>query len=231
MKYLLIFVLFCAAFFGFMIKVDVKEKNDRLPFNKETEDQLVFTKYLGNYQELGWIEEPSEICRSLKFLEGVYDGQYLAYLEFFLPKKPSARLQFNEFVDLYNKLKTLQSMSLFTNEEFKDVVFYSLILGRLSATEEFKNRCWIYDIQRLSEGIILYPSIFPTLQRFTKQQQEFLRLILEGLQFEGVINAFAYNDDHHLFFKENTEYFDLSLLLFICHMAEKFGSLPLSGSI
>ncbi len=225
MKYFFIFCIFCAAFFGLLTKTDVKDQHDRLPYNKETEDRIALTKYLGRYQELFWMEDTSEICRSLRFLEGLIDGKYLSYLELFLPKKLSSRLEFSDFIDLHKKLETLQSMSLFTNEEFRDIIFYSLILGRLNTTEEFKNRCWIYDIQLLSEGVVLYPSIFPTLQRFSKDQVAFLRLILEGLQLEGVINAFAYNDDHHLFFKENTQCFDLSTLLFICRMANKYSVL------
>jgi hypothetical protein len=222
MKYFFAASIFCAAFFAVMMKAQIHSKNDCYPYNKETEDRLAFEKYLSKYKELNWIDDTSEICRSLRFLEGVMGGEYLSYLELFMTKSPSLRLEFAEFMDLHQKLRTLEAMSLFRKEEFTDILFYSLILGRLSTTEEFKNRCWIYDIALLSEGVVLYPSIFPTLQRFSKEQVEFLRLILEGLQLEGVINAFAYNDDHQLFFKENTQCFDLSTLLFICRMASKY---------
>ncbi len=205
------------------------------------EDMNKFDAYNARYEELSWLkgDEPiygsvcynkqpnasSNIYLSLKFLDAIISGEYLDYLDLFLEEEASLRLTFSEFLDFHGKLKKMVSQSIFSEEEFKDILFYGLILGEVKNSDEFKEKAWVYGTASLSEILVMYQDILPTLKRFSDDQKKVLRLVLEGFHFEGLLEKYRNNIDYQVGNScPSIENFDISFLMFICHMAGKYSN-------
>lgn len=243
-------ILICFCFFTFLssaIFYYIKPKKRDLVFStydSSYDDSIKLAKYKHLYEELNWIHtnEKSiqvsnetnhqknplgDIYLVLKFLDAILSGEYLQYLDLYIDKTEHRRLTYNEFLRMHQKISDFSSLSIFTKEEFKDVLFYGLILGKIENSLEFKNRAWVYGTDSLTKIILMHAEILPTLKRFSFSQKNFLRVILDGFKFEGFFEKYKNNISYEIgkecsFLKENIEYFDLSFLLFICRMAGKY---------
>jgi hypothetical protein len=228
----------CSFFLGvcslcYLYRLDVKT-DVRVEYNSKMEDNLLKEKYSRLFEEFAWLKGDDEILDlkddlflSLKFLDALFSRDYTDYLALFESTGLKCRLKFDEYNYLCSRLDTFVSMSVLTKREFEDVLFYSLLLGKVSECSEYKKKAWIYGADSLSKMIVMHGDTFPTLNRFSKDQTKFVRLILEGLQFEGYLSKFQHNiaynigEECHLI-KANLECFDLSFLMFICRVAGQY---------
>jgi hypothetical protein len=230
MKIKILFILlpfvFCLYFTGGKQEKKVERKYDR-----EYEDSFKIATFKDLYEELDWLNSKNHletnIYSGLKFLNAIISGGYLDYLDLFIDQVPYRRLGFDEFQRMHAKIDKMMKASVFTKEEFKDILFYGLILGEIENTIEYKNRAWVYDSKDLAKIIVYHSKILPTLERFSTKQIDFLSLILDGYRFEGILEKYRNGepyeiDQRGLFLKENMECFDLSFLLFICKTALKY---------
>ena len=236
MKYFYYFSLFSVLFFSLFITYGFfgQTETARVSMQKDSapETQKI-ERFLNSYQELSWIGEDTlkeqrySIYKRLAFLEAIISGEYLEYLNLFMKIPERKRLSYEDFLDLHRRLEEFIDLSVFSRKELLDVLSFGLILGEIEESEEFKKRAWVYETESLARVILLHDSVLPSMKRFAKDRKKFLCLILEGLQFEGLLgeyrNNIAYNiSDDISILKENKEYFDISFLMFICRLAGKY---------
>jgi hypothetical protein len=234
MKVKFLIPLFFLPFFTlglFFISPKKQMKFETSLYNKEFESNLKKAKYKDSYKEMDWIfatnHLTNDILSGLNFLNAILSGDYLDYLDLFIDQSEHQKLGFEEFILMHNKINKIMGESVFDKKQFKDILFYGLILGEIENTIEFKNRAWVYGSKTLSKIILSHSSILPTLDRFTPQQIEFLSVIVEGFKFENILdkyrNGICYEvEEASCFFKENSQCFNLSFLLFICKIASKY---------
>jgi len=204
-------------------------KKDSFEYDESVENAFKRQRYSDTFEEYEWIKEQygdkgNDLFLSFKFLDALFSRDYAEYLALFIGAGEKFRFRFDEFSSLCDRLEALLENSSFAKDEFSEVLFYSLILSKIKNSAEYKQRAWIYDASDLSEMLVLHPDTFPTMKRFSKDQQKFVRLILEGFVFEGCLDNFRHNiayniDENCPMIHENIEYFDLSFLMFICRMA------------
>ena len=238
------FFLALACVFLFIAQLSQSNFQFQFPsYDPIGEDKRKVEIYREMFEELSWIKgdvdhsgslrynkKPSalsSIYLSLKFLDAMISGEYLDYLDLYVDEKESLRLSFNEFLDLHHRLETMQSLSIFSKDEFKEILMYVLVLKEVESCEMFKERSWVYGTGSLREVVMMYQDVLPTLKTFSSEQKKFLQILLHGFQFDGLLenyrNNMAYNkEDTAAFTVENVEHFDLVLLLFICKMAGKY---------
>ena len=241
-------------FFGivcvFLLFTQFSQNKSQFEFSSYTakiEDRIKFETYNAKYEELTWLKGDEPICGfigynkqihpsnniylSLKFLDAMISGEYLDFLDLYLEEGKSLRLNFTEFLDFHDELDKMVVLSKFSMEEFKDILFYALILGTVENSEVFKEKAWVYGTSSLGKVLLMYQDVLPTLKRFSMAQKKLLSLIMESFQVEGFLdkyekNAFSVGTSCRSIEKD-FESFDISLLIFICAMAGKYTNGPL----
>jgi len=238
------FFLALASVFLFIAQLSQNNFQFQFPsYDSIGEDKRKVEIYRGMFEELSWIKGDVDHCGSLrynkklsplsniylslKFLDAMISGEYLDYLDLYVDEKESLRLSFNEFLDLHHRLETMQSLSIFSKEEFKEILMYVLVLKEVESSEIFKERSWVYGTCSLREVAMMYQDVLPTFKKFSIEQKKFLQLLLHGFLLDGLLenyrNNMSYNEeDTAAFTRENVDNFDLVLLLFICRMAGNY---------
>ncbi|MCH9620831.1 MAG: hypothetical protein S4CHLAM20_02350 [Chlamydiia bacterium] len=201
-------------------------------YDDQLENDYKRKRYENLFEEFTWIKEDSQkegsdIFLSFKFLDALLSKDYSEYLSLFIGVDEKFRFRYVEFCDLCDRLDGLVDQSIFDRKTLSDALFYSLVLSKISKSSEYKQLAWVYEVESLSEMLVMHADSLPTMKKFSVDQQKLVRLILDGLGFEGYLEMYRTNlvydigDDCQLL-KENIECFDLSFLMFICRMAGNY---------
>lgn len=227
--YISTFLLFvCSLYFYYPAKV--KRSGS---YNAEIEDSISVSQYESLFEEFSWVASSSvdkkkgDLFLSFRFLDALFSGEYLDYLALFINMRERARLKYDEFTGLSKRLKRFLDASTLSEEQFKEALFYSLLVGRLENSEQYKKRAWVYEAGSLSKMLVMHSEAFPTMSRFCCAQKKFVQLVLEGMEFEGCLEKYMHNVAYNIgegcpLLKENIETFDLSFIMFICRLAGKY---------
>lgn len=221
-------------------------------------EKVEIEKWMAKYEELEWFataevidkalyEMPSKmifgksippfdrILLRLKILDTILTGRYEDYLDLVKEQTKEMRLEWNQFQDLQNHMRTvIEGNKKLSPELVREAVEFAIVVGEIGETQTARNKAWVYEIvtndtrtfiERVME---MHPEMLPSYSKLKPEQQRIVKTILTLVRFQEIADLRAGEETFERIKKskileEEPELFELALLVFACEIAGSLG--------